>query len=49
MSKVDIDHLRHWFGRGNDLSVNTAPDDNGLIVWIGLPGGAVSMRAEAGF
>jgi len=25
------------------------PDDNGLIVWIGLPDGGVAMRAEAGF
>jgi len=34
---------------GDELSVNAAPDDNGLALWIGLPDGAVSMRAEAGF
>jgi 3-methylfumaryl-CoA hydratase len=34
---------------GNELSLNAVPDDNGLTVWTGLPGAAVSMRAEAGF
>ena len=34
---------------GNALSVNAAPDGNGLTVWIGLPDGGVAMRAEAGF
>jgi 3-methylfumaryl-CoA hydratase len=34
---------------GQDLSINAAPDGDGLCVWVGLPGGAVSMRAEASF
>jgi 3-methylfumaryl-CoA hydratase len=34
---------------GNPLTVNAAPDLDGLCVWIGLPDGAVSMRAEAHF
>ena len=34
---------------GNELSANAAQSDTGLVLWIGLPGGAVSMRAEADF
>jgi 3-methylfumaryl-CoA hydratase len=34
---------------GQALSINAAPDGDGLCVWAGLPGGAVSMRAEALF
>jgi 3-methylfumaryl-CoA hydratase len=34
---------------GQELSVNAAPDGEGLCVWTGLPGAAVSMRAEASF
>ncbi|OYV02303.1 MAG: acyl-CoA dehydrogenase [Burkholderiales bacterium PBB5] len=34
---------------GNALTVNAAPGDEGLLVWIALPDGAVSMRAEASF
>jgi 3-methylfumaryl-CoA hydratase len=34
---------------GNALSVNAAPDDKGLTLWVALPDGAVSMRAEATF
>jgi 3-methylfumaryl-CoA hydratase len=34
---------------GHELTVNALPSDTGLTVWIGLPGGAVSMRAEATF
>jgi 3-methylfumaryl-CoA hydratase len=34
---------------GNALTVNATPDDHGLILWIALPDGAVSMRAEATF
>jgi 3-methylfumaryl-CoA hydratase len=34
---------------GQDLTVNAAPFGKGLSVWIGLPGAATSMRAEAFF
>ncbi len=34
---------------GRDLSIHAAPADDGFTVWIGLPGGAVSMRADARF
>jgi 3-methylfumaryl-CoA hydratase len=36
---------------GNELTLNAAPngEGEGLLVWTTLPGGAVSMRAEAGF
>lgn len=32
---------------GQELTVNALPGDAALTVWIELPGGAVSMRAEA--
>ncbi|AOK43829.1 FAS1-like dehydratase domain-containing protein [Burkholderia vietnamiensis] len=34
---------------GNELELNAAPDGDQLVVWVSLPGGAVSMRAEASF
>lgn len=34
---------------GNELEFNAAQDGEQLVVWVGLPGGAVSMRAEASF
>jgi 3-methylfumaryl-CoA hydratase len=34
---------------GSELTVNAAPDGDGLILWIGLPDGAVAMRADATF
>ena len=34
---------------GNELEFNAAPDGDPLVVWVSLPGGAVSMRAEASF
>ncbi|HSI58831.1 MAG TPA: MaoC family dehydratase N-terminal domain-containing protein [Ideonella sp.] len=34
---------------GNALSVNAAPEGDGLALWVALPDGAVSMRAEAAF
>lgn len=35
---------------GNELTLNAAPDDNGITAWISLPGGAgVAMRAEIKF
>lgn len=34
---------------GNELTLHAAQDGDQLIVWIALPGGAVSMRATATF
>ncbi|WP_322050588.1 FAS1-like dehydratase domain-containing protein [Paraburkholderia bannensis] len=34
---------------GNELEFNAAQDGEQLVVWVSLPGGAVSMRAEASF
>ncbi|WP_423394074.1 FAS1-like dehydratase domain-containing protein [Burkholderia sp. LMG 21824] len=34
---------------GNELRFNAAKDGDQLVVWVSLPGGAVSMRAEASF
>ncbi|MBB2931247.1 FAS1-like dehydratase domain-containing protein [Paraburkholderia silvatlantica] len=34
---------------GNELEFNAAPDGDQLMVWVSLPDGAVSMRAEASF
>jgi 3-methylfumaryl-CoA hydratase len=34
---------------GSDLTINAAKDGDGLQLWIGLPDGAVSMRADATF
>lgn len=34
---------------GNELELNAAQDGDQLVVWVSLPGGAVSMRAEASF
>ncbi len=34
---------------GNELEFNAAQDGDQLVVWVSLPGGAVSMRAEASF
>ncbi|WP_244808541.1 FAS1-like dehydratase domain-containing protein [Caballeronia zhejiangensis] len=34
---------------GNELELNAAQDGDRLVVWVSLPGGAVSMRAEASF
>lgn len=48
--------LRHFRYRGiqpsilgNELTINAARDDDGLLLWVSLPDGAVSMRAEATF
>lgn len=34
---------------GNELTINAAQDGNQLILWVSLPDGTVSMRAEAAF
>jgi 3-methylfumaryl-CoA hydratase len=34
---------------GAELQLNAAADGDPLLVWVSLPGGAVSMRAEASF
>lgn len=34
---------------GNELELHAAPDGDQLVVWVSLPGGAVSMRAEVSF
>jgi 3-methylfumaryl-CoA hydratase len=34
---------------GQPLTLNAAPDEHGLTLWVALPDGAVSMRAEASF
>jgi 3-methylfumaryl-CoA hydratase len=34
---------------GNELTLNAAHDGEGLVVWVSLPDGSVSMRAEARF
>lgn len=48
--------LRHFRYRGiqpsilsNELIINAARDGDGLMLWVSLPDGAVSMRAEAAF
>lgn len=32
---------------GNELTINAAPDGDQLVLWVSLPDGSVSMRAEA--
>lgn len=34
---------------GQALTIHACPADGGLLVWVALPDGAVSMRAEASF
>ena len=34
---------------GNELSINAAQDGDQLVLWVALPDGSVSMRAEATF
>jgi len=34
---------------GSELTINAAAAGDGLLLWVGLPDGGVSMRAEAGF
>ena len=34
---------------GNELTINATQDGGQLVLWVGLPEGSVSMRAEATF
>jgi 3-methylfumaryl-CoA hydratase len=34
---------------GQELTLHAAPAESSLLLWVELPGGAVSMRADASF